>query len=119
MRIYWVENNSRVHRDVILKNARFSVDHAGSAVILTLRPGQSLSWGHYYNHEEGWSSEGCTWRYRDGKLHVEHDTDGTDCDGRLSTHVELVADVPASGAFPHWDEVNSGQRDYAAEAAGY
>lgn len=102
-----------------MNNARFTVLHSGSEVVLTLRPEQSLSWDHYENHDEGWSSTWTIWRYRDGKLQLEQATDGTDCDGRLSTHVELVAVVPASGAFPHWDEVNSGQRDYAAEAAGY
>jgi len=102
-----------------MNNARFLVLHNGDEVILTLRPGQSLSWKAFETTEEGWDLTFSEWSYRDGMLHFEQGSDGTDCDGRLRTFVVLVAVVPASGAMPHWDEVDSGRQDFAAEAAGY
>ncbi len=102
-----------------MKNARFKVYHKGTWVILTLRPEQSVAWDTYFRHDEGWSSAYTVWRYLGGMLHREYGSDGTDCDGRLSTYGVDVADLPPSGEVPLWRDVDGGQRDYRAEAAGY
>ena len=51
----------------------------------TLKPGQRLSWHIAWRHEEGWSYEGWIWEWDGEVLTEEYGTDGTDCDGRLST----------------------------------
>lgn len=112
------------------RNARFWVYVNGGDVKLTLRPGHGLSWGRSWSHEEGWSSEEYTWRYKKGSGTVWRltATDGTDCDGRLSTCTESycrldrlqshqVDDSPIR--HPDWERLSSRQRDYQAEAAGY
>ena len=90
--------------------------------MLTLKPEQPVSWFHYERTEEGWSEYGSSWRLcLDGTLVVEHWSDGTDCDGRLSTESIQVAEAPRPGLdrWPHWQDESRSQRDYSAEAAGY
>lgn len=109
-------------------NARFWVYVNDGMVKITLRPRQGLSWYHWWRHDEGWSSETESW-YHDGAgvLHVT-DTDGRDCDGRMSTEYRSRCRLSMLGArripecsepLPEWERVSSSQRDYQAEAAGY
>ena len=111
-------------------NARFWVYVNGGDVKLTLRPGRSLSWGRSWRHDEGWSSEDYAWWCKKGTEAVGrlYSTDGTDCDGRMSTCTETrcrydklqsyqVDDNPIR--YPEWERLSQGQRDYQAEAAGY
>jgi hypothetical protein len=107
-------------------NVRFWEYCNGSPVRLTLKPGKSLRWWHGERHEEGWSSEGIVWTYTDEDVRRQINTDGTDCDGRLSTHNvqraelhQLNARTVEGTAFPDWHMVEQSQRDYTAEAMGY
>lgn len=89
--------------------------------------------------EEGWNQVHAQWTYETdeaGQVWVLHTcaTDGSDCDGRLMTYCEVRCPLdrlaavapqvpegypPAPYMLPNWQAVQSGQRDYAAEAAGY
>ena len=111
-------------------NVRFWTFLNGSPVRLKMTPGQSLEWGNSYRTDEGWASEFERWEYDGFEVTCESETDGCDCDGRLSRHYEtvaLVSDLAAGSAdmddplvvFPVWQRVSSGQRDYSAEAMGY
>lgn len=113
------------------RNARFThwLD-ADNTVRITLRPGQTLSWGKGWRHEEGWSSVSYTWTHTGDGILEAFASDGTDCDGRLSRYSETFCplDRLASHAWewngsmqytPAWEPVESSQRDYQAEAAGY
>ena len=63
--------------------------------------------------EEGYSSVSEVWDNRGGVLYREMNSNSSDCDGRYSSHKEQVL---RDGS---WHTVNDGQRDHAAEAAGY
>ena len=77
--------------------------------------------------DEGWSSEGCTWSHDGAGVRCQYGSDGVDCDGRLRRGGELYAPLAALHAgrtvddvtYPAWEKVESWQRDYQAEAAGY
>ena len=100
--------------------ARFAVDDQND-VMLTLRDGQSLSWGYGHATDEGWTSIGYLWTLRGGELACEIVSDGSDCDGRLTTCTLLSArleEIPAS-RWPNWHVVDERQRDQFAEAMGY
>lgn len=108
-------------------------------VKITLRPGQCLVWGRFGRDEEGWSSETTRWEWDGTTLTFAFCMDGTDCDGRTSSHgcFKTTRDkfamkdtyppgeicVTANGAevihLPEWEKVSDGRRDYSAEAAGY
>lgn len=115
-------------------NARFNVLIHGEQVPITLKPGQTLSWGAAWRHEEGWSSVSYVWSFDGEYVTQDYATDGRDCDGRLSTesvtecHVHHLrahtytlnhADGERTYYAPKWETVRSGQRDYSAEAMGY
>ncbi len=109
-------------------NARFWVlGPSASPVKLTLRPGQRLTWGQCEPTDEGWSAERETWKHMGEYVRAQHESDGSDCDGRLSTwsegecHLnELRAGNRIDGLrFPAWERGDGGQRDYTAEAMGY
>lgn len=126
------------------RNARFWAYVNGSAVKLTLRPGQTLRWYRGWTHEEGWSSELLEWEYDadDAEVVRQVVTDGRDCDGRLTrvqtdycpvgqltggnypsvTGLGLSAMEIAAWnevVWPNWQEASRCQRDEFAEAAGY
>jgi len=87
--------------------------------------------------DEGWSSACEEYAYtmtEDDSAIVTCSayTDGRDCDGRMSTewhgycrHADLASVRPIASLrdggmpTPKWTELNSGQRDYTAEAEGY
>lgn len=110
-------------------NARFWVWHGDGWVKLTLRHGQTLSTYRGGSHSEGCWSEFCSWTHEGDGVRYEHATDGTDCDGRLSSgakafcplgQLKALESCEASGIFrPFWKWGQSSQRDYAAEACGY
>lgn len=110
--------------------ARFwHISHTGENVKITIRKGEILSHSHAMETDEGWLSKWVRWSFDGEVLRAEYKTDGTDCDGRLSSWGESecpVSDLESGYvdeeegiAFPSWRKVGSGQRDYAAEAAGY
>jgi hypothetical protein len=112
-------------------NAKFWVYANGGLVRLKLKPGQGHTWWRAWSHEEGWSSESITWSYPKGMMQIyrTNETDGTDCDGRLSTCTETYCPLDRLHAWPNqdrdgaalpaWERLSSRQRDYSAEAAGY
>lgn len=118
-------------------NARFWGLINDSPVKITIKPGHSLHWRKVWCHEEGWSAEAVTWFHEIDHIDRQSMTDGTDCDGRLSTFTECrctlgslggyrpsphAADVPESldaYQFPQWERVRGSQRDQYAETMGY
>lgn len=126
------------------RNARFWVNWNDGWVKITLKPEQSLEAGYSRSTDEGW----CSWRERwthDGDSVLrETESDGSDCDGRLTQYYDCQCSIWSLAAYqpekqtdwvegvgcefvpdldapmlPQWEEVHSSQRDYAAEAAGY
>ena len=126
-----------------LHNARIWIWENDGLVKLTLKPGQSLTWRTFCRHDEGWSSRGATWEWDGEVLTEQSGSDGTDCDGRLSTASESFCafdklravqaydwhdfdyplpqiKLPVDGVFfPEWTRGKQSQRDYAAEAMNY
>lgn len=110
-------------------NARFWVWLNGGWVKLTLRPDQSLSWGHYRTTDEGFESSSHEWSLITPYVIWEISTRSRDCDGLLDRdvtlrcHVNHLNDVESpddpSRKLPDWDRASSSQRDHTAEAAGY
>jgi hypothetical protein len=108
------------------RNAKFWAWVNDGQVRITLRPGQSLHWGKSWRHDEGWSSEGETWTHVGTAVERDAWTDGRDFEGRLSTETRLFCPLErlhareVDGLFlPDWQRIESSQRDYQAEAAGY
>lgn len=114
-------------------NARFWLWWRGGWVKLTLRRGDSVTAFYSERTDEGWHSEAETYRFDGAFVTCRTETDGRDCDGRLSTHrterchvLDLRARMnepeyrpPGGGGLPEWRTVKAGRRDYSAEAAGY
>jgi hypothetical protein len=118
------------------RNARFWIWINGDWVKLTIKPGQRLE--HYTSeaHEEGWSSEGNTWTHEGTHVVSTVDTDGSDCDGRMSWGCTVHCGMDYLAAHreenevrngvsewrpprPEWERGEEFRRDYQAEAAGY
>ncbi len=113
--------------------ARFWIMLADGWARLSLRDGESLSHCEGGPHEEGYSWT-TTVYLRDGStLTMEEETRSRDCDGSyygtwsgtceialLSSH-DLGPDYgPAPGVgVPLWEGLDSAQRDFSAEQAGY
>lgn len=111
-------------------NARFWEYINGTAVKLTLRPGQVLRWRRYIATEEGYFVETQVWEYLSGFPVIECRSTygGRDCDGQFNTYDVHRCSIPrlqggASFAdspsikFPPWITLLT--RDHRAEAAGY
>lgn len=127
--------------------ARFWTRVHGSPVRIALRDGDTVEHGESSLHEEGWSSEAVTWERVGDVVYQTTDTDGRDCDGRMSTHdvaqchvskladyqpaqqpsrldaklrgLDLLENYPEGPRVPMWERVTSRQRDYSAEAMDY
>lgn len=112
-----------------LQNLRFWEFMNGGWVRITLRPGQRLTWRKSSYDEEGYSHFSESWEHEGDRIVNQWGEDCSDCDGRLTRGGEMacsaesVAAIPAYGEptllRPDWKKITSGQRDYAAEAAGY
>jgi hypothetical protein len=112
-----------------MEKVRFWAFVNGSPVKLTLRRGTEISHGDFWGTEEGWSSERQSWSFDGDDLYRVDETDGVDCDGRLSTWAEYHCPVAQKAgltspgypdiALPEWRPIGMSQRDYAAEAMGY
>lgn len=106
---------------------RFWAIYRGSPVRLTLHQGKGLSWQFSHPTEEGYHEEGATYFLNGDTLTQEWWYDGRDCDGRMTREGECECRIDQLAAgyqegeitWPKWEPVNSRQRDYAAEAAGY
>lgn len=131
-----------------MRTARFWIWHRGGYVKLSIPAGHKFTHFHADRHEEGWSIEETSWEFDGHKVTIHAETDGTDCDGRLSSSDVLTCPVsrlrdrvPHAGVvinddrwdvvqkynsvidgeirLPAFDYVSQSQRDYAAERAGY
>lgn len=114
------------------KTARFWVYANSGWVRLALRDGDEISHCEHESHEEGFSTEWNTWE-RDGSAIVNTwSTADRCCDGNFSrdgAHESSTRELEAHAseeicgemapARPVWTQLNSRQRDYSAEAAGY
>lgn len=76
--------------------------------------------------DEGWEYLGADLSFDGESVTFIYAKDGSDCDGRLSSVVELkchkdklAALETQNGFFPDWERVSEQQRDYQAERAGY
>ena len=94
--------------------------------VLTLTEGQEIVVEHGGPTEEGWHSERHTYHLDGARVVRESETDGQDCDGRLSTSTvyacpltDLEAHECDGLGYPLWSRVTGRQRDYSAEAMGY
>lgn len=122
--------------------ARFWTFENDAWIKITLRPGQSLSWGKSARTDEGFAAEGNTWSHEGDRVLLQWSRSGRDCDGFVSEAGELscalseLASVPvfcevdgepchethAGRAIlrPEWEKVGPVRcRDSFAEAAGY
>ena len=120
-------------------NARFWVIWNGQHTKITLRPGQSVHMHKWHRTDEGYSSTDESYEYDadDGVIRNVIQSDGRDCDGRMSQCSEwfcpldrlhanerpqLVGEYEESEdcvSDPAWKRDSAWQRDYAAEAMGY
>lgn len=119
------------HTNII--SARFWLYHAGDWARLALRDGESLELFEGGPTDEGNCAEWTTYT-RDGDvITCEWSRSERDCDGQHSASGEcettiddLTADPAEScdwgldrPARPQWRAIDSRQRDYSAESAGY
>jgi len=122
-------------------NARFWVYSNGSAVKITLRPGQALHHMVCGPTEEGWFRESTSWTLAEDEpiVYREWSIEGADCDGRhgdygkdyceisklLSGNEPYIADESEIGAWvgvvwPAWERLGARRHyDQYAEMAGY
>jgi hypothetical protein len=96
---------------------------------ITLIPGGSEEHRTGGRNEEGYSYTSYQFEHEGDLIRLQIASQAQDCDGRLDTYSEFTCSLdklaarPASGGYdlmlPEWEKVDSHQRDYAAEAAGY
>ena len=118
--------------------ARFWQWINGGWVKLSIAPGCGLHHATGGRTDEGWSSECSAWwvdAEQPDTVWSSHDSDGVDCDGRLSRSATFCCRVDQLDAndldhldpaerdgvpgVPAWERAHASQRDYAAEAMGY
>jgi hypothetical protein len=101
---------------------------------ITAKQNKPIYLYHKSRTEEGWESLLVTYLLEDGVVYSDIETDGTDCDGRLSTQTRWTTTDFASHVpyyeedrtyngkqilLPVWQKRDESQRDYQAEDAGY
>lgn len=116
-------------RDKAPETLRLVVSGKGAGdVHISLRDGESLTWGYGETTEEGYHSESYTWERDGGTIYCHHWTSGRDCDGGYGTdralscpHYRLKAWDVGDGrpARPEWDFDENSNYDQYAQAAGY
>lgn len=124
-RLYLADDSSGLDMvNPAARGIRFWYWSKNSVVKLVLHPGQVIETGRSGRHDEGWSSSSERLYFDGVKVWRDWWSDGTDCDGRMSASGQDVMVDPVGHEhhglrLPTWERVESGQRDYAAEAAGY
>ncbi len=106
---------------------KFWVFYNNSPVKLRLLKGESISFGKSERSEEGWNSEHYVYERTNDQLFRSTYLDGKDCDGRLSQEYheqckpgnEYAFKITTGHLTPLWEEFDSSQHDYYAEAMGY
>lgn len=109
------------------QQARFWVYENDAPVLIKIGAGQSLAWRECHATDEGFSSQSVTWNFDGDGIFREWQTDGRDCDGRLTRFGTDYCPVTAlrSGpemdgvVYPAWQDSVTEQRDEYAEMAGY
>lgn len=113
-----------------MKNARFFVFWNDTITKLTLHPGQVLRMYDKWQHEEGWSSIYAHYEYDGdtGVIRFISESDGVDCDGRLTNTAEFSCLVKsmqnkynrhAKVWYPAWKEEKTIVNDHYARAMNY
>lgn len=112
-----------------MRNARFWIYHNGTYIKLTMVPDQVFTVSSGGPTEEGYSYDQTTYSYDGETVTSEHTSQSSDCDGRFDYHSRANCHVfylmarenfePYEPRLPEWQQCDSGQRDYAAEYAGY
>jgi hypothetical protein len=110
------------------QQARFWHYHNG-AVRLKINAGQTIHHSHGGATDEGYSWEAVAYSFDGETVTCEWATQSRDCDGRMDRNgvTHCPADQLAAGyrddefgvTYPAWQQGESGQRDYSAEAMGY
>lgn len=117
-----------------LARARFWVWINDGWARVTIRNGQELHHHRGAPTDEGWESESHRWAFDGVTVTQDWFSDGSDCDGRLSSGASVQANaeqrnsmtedysgapLPEGVRMTAWERVDCFQRDYQAEAAGY
>jgi hypothetical protein len=109
------------------KQARFWIYYRSGFVRLKINAGQTLHFSYGGPTDEGYSWHGEAYDFDGGIVACDWRTDARDCDGRMvrtgssyCSYARLSKGYQEDGiAFPAWQNAETGQRDYAAEAMGY
>lgn len=86
------------------RNARFWCWVADGWVRVTLRPGQSLTWGRSWRDPEGWGFETSTWRHVGQGVEEDWARGGRDCDGYVEAAGLLFCPLERLAAVPAWED---------------
>ena len=91
-------------------------------ITVTLLKGKHFREQSERRDEEGYSSRDVIISHKGSHLEMEVKSEASDCDGRVSSYTEYTwpigGELQQSGV-PKWKKIDSSQRDYAAERAGY
>ena len=87
-----------------IKTARFWIWWNDGWVKITLRDGQSVRYGRFGYHDEGWESEEEQIKREGDWLHRVTHTDGTDCDGRLERFSRCKSHILSDRGFVFGDD---------------
>ncbi|MHA1574408.1 MAG: hypothetical protein ACTSX8_10485 [Alphaproteobacteria bacterium] len=111
--------------------ARFWVSHGDDYVRLSLRDGESVDMFEGGPTDEGSSAKWTTYTRDGDTIACDSQQSSRDCDGAHSsawecettirdlTAAEPISWNPERPPMPQWSALDSSQRDYSAEAAGY
>lgn len=111
--------------------ARFWVSHNGDYVRLSLRGGDLIELFEGGQTDEGSEATWTTYSRVGDVITCDSQSSGRDCDGAHSSAWECETTIrdltaaepiewnPERPPMPQWRAVDSSQRDYAAESAGY
>ena len=111
-----------------MNEARFWHYHHG-LVKIKISDGQTFHHSHGGATDEGYHWEGARYSFDGQTVTCEWSSQSRDCDGRLDrsgvTHCDVerlaqgYADNETGATFPAWEQGETRQRDYSAEAMGY
>lgn len=98
-----------------------------SWIKVTLSEGETKEYHTGGETEEGYSVTDYIFELEGGSVKLLVSNRSQDCDGRMDSYQELICPIDKLAAWeahdgtmtPDWEKVDSHQRDYTAEAAGY
>src|ERR1035437_10285727 len=74
-----------------MKSIKFHTFVGGEWIQIKLYAGMKTTHYAHQRTEEGWSSQESTWEYDGETVTIEHVSDGSDCDGRLTQESKSTA----------------------------